>query len=237
MRPVRSWRVFAAAVLLAALGACTERNDWDTAQAADTHEAYAAFAAKHPGGPYSAEAQRRAAERREQRDWRLASTTDTPMAYRAFLGAHPDGRWSNEARLRLETFEQGANVAAPPPVAEAATVEPQADLPPAESASAAPPPELPAAPVVKDEFAGKTVMHRIQLGAFSSREKALAGWQEARTQHVELQGLVPQVLEVKVGANLMYRLQASVLSEQRAREACKVLTSAGQPCLYVLPGQ
>ena len=115
--------------------------------------------------------------------------------------------------------------------------DPDAVTPPSAATSAAPAASAGAAAPVRDEFAGKTVTHRIQLGAFSSRDKALAGWQAARDQHVELQGLVPQVVEFKNGAQTMYRLQASVLSEQRAREACKVLVGAGQPCLYVLPGR
>lgn len=228
--------VLAGAAALA-LTACSERNDWDVARSADTQEAYLAFAAQHPKSEFAAEAQRLGAERREQRDWRLARTTDTAAAYRAFLGAHPEGRWSEEARSRL----QGLAVTAAPVTATETLV---GDAQPDEDASLPPPPPEPepeAAPgvvadkVAADEFAGKTVTHRIQLGAFSSREKALAGWQEARVQHVELQGLVPQVLEVNTGRQVMFRLQASVLSEQRAREACKALTGSGQPCLYVRP--
>lgn len=247
-------------VALALLGAtlvvgCSERNDWEVTRSADTQEAYLAFAAKHPDSPYAAQAKQLADERREQRDWRLARTTDTAAAYRAFLGAHPSGRWSDEARARLDNLAKAAAPAAAPvaaaPADGAAALETRADddaLPPpppdpdavtppsvATSAGATAPAGV-AAPV-RDEFAGKTVTHRIQLGAFSSRDKALAGWQAARDQHVELQGLVPQVVEFKNGAQTMYRLQASVLSEQRAREACKVLVGAGQPCLYVLPGR
>ena len=247
-------------VALALLGAtlvvgCSERNDWEVTRSADTQEAYLAFAAKHPDSPYAAQAKQLADERREQRDWRLARTTDTAAAYRAFLGAHPSGRWSDEARARLDNLAKAAAPAAAPvaaaPADGATALETRADddaLPPpppdpdavtppsvATSAGATAPAGV-AAPV-RDEFAGKTVTHRIQLGAFSSRDKALAGWQAARDQHVELQGLVPQVVEFKNGAQTMYRLQASVLSEQRAREACKVLVGAGQPCLYVLPGR
>lgn len=250
-------------VALALLGAtlvvgCSERNDWEVTRSADTQEAYLAFAAKHPDSPYAAQAKQLADERREQRDWRLARTTDTAAAYRAFLGAHPSGRWSDEARARLDNLAKAAAPAAAPveavPVDGTAAIETRADddalPPPPPDPDAVTPPSVatsaaPAAPAasagaaapVRDEFAGKTVTHRIQLGAFSSRDKALAGWQAARDQHVELQGLVPQVVEFKNGAQTMYRLQASVLSEQRAREACKVLVGAGQPCLYVLPGR
>lgn len=248
-----SFSRFAALVCVVVwLGACSERNDWDVTRSADTHEAYLAFAAKHPDSPHAAEAKQLAAERREQRDWRLARSSDTAPAYRAFLGAHPEGRWSDEARTRLETLTKSVAPAAattesPSATAAAETLvgdaQPDDDvLPPPEPEPGAASPGAAAngaaaPPVVRDEFAGKTVMHRIQLGAFSSREKALAGWQEARTQHVELQGLVPQVLEVSTARQTMFRLQASVLSEQRAREACKALLAAGQPCLYVRPGR
>ena len=240
---------------------CSERNDWEVTRSADTQEAYLAFAAKYPDSPFAAEAKQLAAERREQRDWRLARTTDTAAAYRAFLGAHPNGRWSEEAHARLDNLAKAAAPATAPAAAaapsdaaatldegaaSAARADDDALPPPPPDPDAAPTPNAAsrAAPAagstaapVRDEFAGKTVTHRIQLGAFSSREKALAGWQTARDQHIELQGLVPQVVEFKNGAQTMYRLQATVLSEQRAREACKVLVGAGQPCLYVLPGR
>lgn len=255
-------RVCAIALLGAAfLVGCSERNDWDVTRSADTQEAYLAFAAKHPDSPFAAQAKQLADERREQRDWRLARTTDNAAAYRAFLGAHPSGRWSDEARARLDNLAKAAapaaTSAAPDASAAAAVDAAPVDLtaasetraeddplppPPPDPEATTPPGAAPRAPAaatapVRDEFAGKTVTHRIQLGAFSSRDKALAGWQAARDQHIELQGLVPQVVEFKNGAQTMYRLQASVLSEQRAREACKVLVGAGQPCLYVLPGR
>ena len=85
------------------------------------------------------------------------------------------------------------------------------------------------------------VTHRIQLGAFSSRELALDAWRAARERHEQLQGLVAQVVEVPATVNSpttrVFRLQASVASEARAREVCAALSAARQGCVYVLPGR
>jgi hypothetical protein len=81
------------------------------------------------------------------------------------------------------------------------------------------------------------VTHRIQLGAYSSRDKALEAWREARTRHTELQGLVSQVMVGSNGQVQVFRLQASVASEERAREVCRVLVAASQGCVYVSPGR
>jgi hypothetical protein len=81
------------------------------------------------------------------------------------------------------------------------------------------------------------VTHRIQLGAYSSRDKTLEAWRTARAQHVELQGLVSQVVPGRNSQAEVFRLQASVVSEERAREVCRALVATGQGCVYVPPGR
>jgi cell division septation protein DedD len=82
------------------------------------------------------------------------------------------------------------------------------------------------------------VSHRIQLGAFSSREQAQAEWAQARNRHRELQGLVPSLTPVTAAnGSPMWRLQAGVVSEARAREICDTLQAARQPCVYAPPGR
>jgi hypothetical protein len=54
---------------------------------------------------------------------------------------------------------------------------------------------------------------------------------------MELQGLVSQVIVGSNGQVDIYRLQASVVSEERAREVCRVLVAARQGCVYVPPGR
>lgn len=219
-----------AAVIL--LGACGELQDWRSTQRADTLEAYQSFLEQHPQSQYAPVAQRRLADLEEQRDWLIATESDSAEAYRTFINAHPKGRWTREARLRLQNFLATPGVIGPAAIEPVEPVPPPAMLPaaPAEdSASAAPPPAGPVEPA--------PVTHRIQLGAFSSRDKALDAWRTARAAHVELQGLVSQVIVGSSERFEVYRLQASVVSEERAREVCRVLTAAGQGCVYVPPGR
>jgi hypothetical protein len=97
---------------------------------------------------------------------------------------------------------------------------------------------LPAEPLAQESSSSSVqspVEHRIQLGAFSSRDKALEGWRSARERYPELQGLVSQVVSGASSNGPIHRLQASVVSEARAREICRVLVKSGQPCVYVPP--
>jgi len=93
----------------------------------------------------------------------------------------------------------------------------------------------PAAQAAASTSALSPVEHRIQLGAFSSRDKALEGWRSARERYPELQGLVSQVAPGAGSNGPLHRLQASVVSEARAREICRALVKSGQPCVYVPP--
>lgn len=214
---------------LLALTACGELQDWRSTQRADTLEAYQAFIDSHPQSQYAPVAQRRLADLIEQRDWLIATESDTAAGYRAFIDTHPKGRWTREARVRLQNFLTTPGVLGP------AAIEP----------SEPPPAMLPEEPVNTEvtDPAPTTlvepapVTHRIQLGAFSSRDLALEAWREARTRHTELQGLVSQVIVGSNGQVDIYRLQASVVSEERAREVCRVLAAAGQGCVYVPPGR
>ena len=244
-------------VLLVSVG-CTDRREWRSAQAADTLEAYEAYLAANPAGEYAPLAQRRLQELREQRDWRIATEIDTADAYRSFIDAHPKGRWVREARIRIQNFlldpmpppvedlrppdappdalpEVSVGAPAEAPVGpETSRDEPLFDAPSAAptpmaaapaAAAAASPPELP-----------PPVSHRIQLGAFATREQAQAEWAQARARHRELLGLVPSVTPVDAGqGRSLYRLQAGVVSEAQAREICRVLAAAEQPCVYAPP--
>lgn len=249
------------------LGGCADRREWRNAQAADTIESYEAYLAQRPAGDYVSPAQRRLAELKEARDWSIATERDTAEAYRAFIDAYPKGRWVSEARIRIQNFlldpmpppvedirppteadEAAAASAAPPtgapsgsagaadgvapvPPASASTDDPLFDAPAVVSPpAAAAAPEKPASPA--------PVSHRIQLGAFSTREQAQAEWAQARNRHRELQGLVPLLTPVTAANGTpMWRLQAGVVSEARAREICDTLQTSRQPCVYAPPGR
>ena len=209
------------------LVACGELQDWQGTERADTLEAYESFLERYPASQYAPVAERRIATLAEERDWRLATEQDTAQAYRAFVDNYPRGRWAGEARLRLQNFMSAPGVLGPAaiePVERPVESIPSPELKPADTPAAVP-------------GASQGVQHRIQLGAFSSREKAEEGWQAARTQHADLRGLVPQIVSTQRAGGDIHRLRAGVVSETRAREICAKLTAAGQACVYVPPGR
>src|SRR6202047_5044663 len=156
--------------VLALLGAgCSrEQQDWRSAEAADTSEAYGRFVEQHPDSELAVQARARLAQLAEERDWAQAGKIATADAYRGFLAEHPSGRWSEEARIRIEAFSLGsaprlapltgaqpggapqgpsgvralqlATAAAPPAVHETAAVPKVAQLIPAEPGEPAPAP-------------------------------------------------------------------------------------------------
>ena len=235
----RSARLGLALLALLALTACTDRREWRTAQAADTLESYEGYLAANPAGEYVPLAQRRLIELKEQRDWRVATEIDTADAYRAFIDAHPKGKWVREARIRIQNFLLDPMPPAVedlrPPQAPDGDDDPLFVAPP----TVAPPTVAPAAPVAPVAAAvtlPPAVSHRIQLGAFSTREQALAEWSQVRARHRELLGLVPSITPTDpVDERSMWRLQSGVASEVQAREICRVLAAVQQPCVYAPP--
>jgi len=76
----------------------------------------------------------------------------------------------------------------------------------------------------------------IQLGAFSSQEKADARWQFMAAQFAsQLQGLASRVVAADTPQGRIYRLQADVGEESRARAICEALREQSQPCVPVIP--
>lgn len=236
----RSARLCLAFLALLALTACTDRREWRTAQAADTLESYEGYLAANPVGEYVPLAQRRLIELKEQRDWRVATEIDTADAYRVFIDAHPKGKWVREARIRIQNFLLDPMPPAVedlrPPQAPDGGDDPLFVAPPTAALVAAAVPTVPAAPVAAAVTLPPAVSHRIQLGAFSTREQALAEWSQARARHRELLGLVPSITPTDtVDERGMWRLQSGVASEVQAREICRVLAVAQQPCVYAPP--
>lgn len=242
-RPARLCLAFLA---LLALTACTDRREWRTAQAADTLESYEGYLAANPAGEYVPLAQRRLIELKEQRDWRVATEIDTADAYRVFIDAHPKGKWVREARIRIQNFlldpmPPAVEDLRPPQATDGGDdplfVAPPTAAPVAAAVPAVPAaPTVPAAPVAAAVTLPPAVSHRIQLGAFSTREQALAEWSQARARHRELLGLVPSITPTDpVDERSMWRLQSGVASEVQAREICRVLAAAQQPCVYAPP--
>jgi len=211
------------AIPLLALAACSrEKGDWRSAQAADSPESYEQFIAAHPDSTLVATARERLAQLAEERDWRNAAGLDTRQAYQQFLAQYPSGKWAREAQVRIEAFDAGGGssaAAATPPEAGAA----------GEGAS------VPAAPPANVAEAASTGFG-VQLGAFSSPERANAEWKTLQAEASgTLDGLEPRVVVGESSGKTIYRLQAEVRDEAQARAICGGLKVAKKPCVPVLP--
>ena len=211
------------AIPLLALTACSrEKGDWRSAQAADTPESYEQFISAHPDSTLVANARERLAQLSEEKDWRNAAGLDTRDAYRQFLAQYPNGRWSREAQVRLEAFDAGSGGSAAP--------QPPAPAAPAEAEGAAAAPEAPAKPEAVSSGFG------VQLGAFSSAERANTEWKALQAKAAgTLDGLEPRVVVGETAGKTIYRLQAEVRDEAQARAICGGLKVANKPCVPVLP--
>lgn len=248
---------------IAILAGCSrERQDWQSAQTADTIEAYGSFITKHGDSPLVTQAEARVRQLGEERDWQQAATLDTLEAYQAYLRQHPESKWADEARIRVENFALGGTHAASTPTAASGqgSVPPPSALPPAMSAasaapsSAAPPPATPSSvappPATPPPSAAATRPaaapappaaapvsgYGVQLGAFGSEAGARTAWQGAVSRHgAVLAGLEPAIAPVASGSGKLYRLRAAVPSEAKARSVCEALRARSQACVVVLP--
>lgn len=212
--------VFALPLLV--LAACSrEKSDWRSAQAADSLESYEQFVAAHPDSELVATARERLAQLAEERDWRNAAETDTPEAYRQFLTLRPGGKWAKEARVRLDSFAAaGAGEAAAPMADDAGAGTAAGEMPVAAAAASA----------------GSAGDFGVQLGAFSTAERANDEWKKLQTDtRGTLDGLSPRVVVGEAGGKVIYRLQAAVRDEAQARAICGGLKLAHKACVPVLP--
>ncbi len=214
--------VMLVAIPLLALSACSrEKSDWRSAQAADTAESYEQFVAAHPDSSLVATARERLVQLAEEKDWRNAAGLDTPAAYQQFLAQYPHGKWAREAQIRVENFALSAagSTAAGTPAPAAGGAGEAASVP------EAPPPS-----------AMGGAGFGVQLGAFSSAERANAEWKKLQTEVAgTLDGLEPRVVVGESAGKTIYRLQAQVRDEAQARAICGGLKVANKPCVPVLP--
>jgi hypothetical protein len=252
--------------LLAALvaGCSREQQDWRSAEAADTSEAYGRFVEQHPESELISQARARIEQLAEERDWAHAGQLASADAYREFLSQHPSGRWSEEARIRIEAFALGsAPRLAPRAAGEAAVVRPSGVRAlQIATAGATPPPVLGsgAAPALAqlvtaapkpirraDAPQGRLVAtaavspagatYGVQLGAFGSEASAGREWQRLQGRFgAQLAGLEPRIVAASASpAGQLYRLQAPAAGEAQARALCATLREQSQACVPVLP--
>ena len=76
----------------------------------------------------------------------------------------------------------------------------------------------------------------IQIGAFSSAERALVAWDQAKYRYVALQNLSSKISPIERDGMKLFRMQADAGSKSQAKLICRMLTDAGQPCMYVAAG-
>ena len=211
------------AISLLALTACSrEKSDWRSAQAADSAESYEQFIAKHPDSTQVATARERLMQLAEEKDWRSAAETDTAEAYRLFLAQYPAGKWAREAQVRIDNFASGAASAATTASGAAAA----GNTAPTQAGAGA---ALPEAPPVVSGFG-------VQLGAFSSAERANEEWRKLQGEAAgTLDGLSPRVVVGEAAGKTIYRLQAEVRDEVHARAVCGGLKASHKACVVVVP--
>ncbi len=244
-------RRIVAIALLGALAACSrEQQDWRSAEGRDTPDAYGQFIERHPDSELVKEARARIAQLAEDRDWADAAKADTAAAYQLFLTQHPAGKWAQEARIRVQNFSlaaaggelAGAGSAATGPAAGSAPATgPAAGNAPAAGPAAGNAPAAvsgpPTAPPASAAPAttGQNV-YGIQLGAFTSEDRANAEWRALQTRFApQLQGLAPQVVAAETASGRVFRLQALGGDEARARQICEQLRERSQECVPVIP--
>jgi cell division septation protein DedD len=213
------------AVPLLVLAACSrEKGDWRSAQAADSPESYEQFITEHPDSTLVATARERLQQLAEEKDWRAAAGADSLDAYQQFLAQYPAGKWAKEAQVRIENFAGGTAGAGAAASAGATTTTPAS--PAGEGAS------LPDSPTTTSASGG----YGVQLGAFSSAERANEEWKKLQSDAAGLlDGLAPRVVVGEAQGKTIYRLQAEVRDEVQARAVCGGLKVAKKPCVPVLP--
>lgn len=213
--------VFLLAFLVLALVGCSrEKSDWRSAQAADSPESYQQFIDEHPESGHVATARERLLQLAEDKDWRAAAAVDSSEAYQRFLAQYPAGKWAREARVRIDNFQKEGSGAA-------AAATPSSGGTPAASGDTTTAPD--ASPVASGGFG-------VQLGAFSSAERANQEWTKLQAGASGLlDGLSPRVVVGEASGKTLYRLQAEVRDEAQARAICGGLKVANKPCVPVIP--
>jgi hypothetical protein len=246
-------RVALIAVLATLAAGCSrEQQDWRSAEAADTHEAYGRFVEQHPDSELAAQARARLAQLAEERDWAQAGKVATADAYRAFLAEHPSGKWSEEARIRIEAFALGSapRLAPQTPAQPGGAPQGPSGVRALQLATARVPPAVHSEPAVVAQLiraepaepapATGGPLYSVQLGAFGSEASADREWRRLQGRFgAQLGGLAPRIVAASNNtsgqAGQLYRLQAPAAGEAQARALCDSLREQSQACVPVLP--
>lgn len=124
-----------------------------------------------------------------------------------------------------KTFEGTGNLA--PAVGEGMTTEGRiADQAPAPSIDAPKPGQTPTPAASAPPASGVAV----QVGAYSSKETAEAGWQKLLARTDQLAGVSHRVVEGKADMGTVFRLQAMAGNASAASALCQALSADGVDC-------
>ncbi len=218
-----------------------EDREWQQAGSADTADSYRQFLAHHPNGRWAQEARIRI------QNFALNGLAAPGPAGIGPVGAAPAAGASTTAAPATSTLAApGASTTAARPASTtavpaagtsvAAPVATPGELAaPASSASPAARPVSTGAPV-DVPTATATTGYGIQLGAFASETAANAAWQQLSVRFgAQLAGLSPRVVAANTPNGTLFRLQAGVSDEARARALCDMLRKGSQACVPVLP--
>ena len=205
-----------------------EERDWQKARDTDTAEAYQAFLKQYPAGKWSEEARIRI------ENFTLAQA---PAGATGTATGPADSNVAAGAAGAAAAVGAAAGAAA----GGAAASGPASSAPGGTNKTAATATtgtvRRPAAAVSKHKAAAGT--YGIQLGAFKSGAGAAhKHWAQLKQQYAQLlSGVSSKVAPKKSAAGTVYRLQASGLSEARARAICKTLKAKSQACVLIPPAK
>jgi hypothetical protein len=195
-----------------------EQQDWARAQSAQTAEALRAYLQAHPMGPNADAALEQLLDLERRFVWQTANQTASREAYENFLLQYPDAPEADEARRRIAALS--------PPL-PAKPRKPAAATTPAATAR----PATTRAIAANSTGAGSV---RMQLGAFSTRERAV---QQRQLLESRFSRLLPGTLSIDApgsgSRDQLYRLRSAPISEARARSGCAALKELGQACVVV----
>jgi cell division septation protein DedD len=219
------------------LSACSrESADWKSASTADTAEAYQQFLTQHPKAANAPAAQARLKALSEDHDWQVAAAADTRAAYEQFIAAHTDSKWAQEARIRIENFAQNgtsSTTGSPEPAATASTAPVPAKSAAAKSAAAS---KVASASAKSSTAKSGAAAHGnfVQLGAFSSKERAQSEWKTLAARFpTELKSLKPDYVQGTSKHGTVYRLRVPVSSVAAGKGLCGTLKKHSQLCVPV----
>jgi hypothetical protein len=85
-----------------------------------------------------------------------------------------------------------------------------------------------AGPAAGETAAGKGV--GVQVGAYSSKDRAEAGWSTLATRYPALSGVGHRIVQVSIDGSPIYRLQAIAGDTAAAQQLCSTLESQGADC-------